>query len=135
MPTLLKKSDWDETRCQTGWNAVLPLKTKWKIRYLLNCRSLTRSMFAVGVFSNWWIIAGIAAMIAAQLLFTYAPLMNRLFHTAPISGAAWLHILAVAVTGYAVVGVEKWIRCRWANARAGAGLAHNPRTSNTRRSL
>ena len=33
MPTLLKKSDWDETRCQTGWNAVLPLKTKWKIRY------------------------------------------------------------------------------------------------------
>jgi cation-transporting P-type ATPase F len=38
--------------------------------YLLNCRSVTRSMFAVGVFTNWWLIAGIAAMVAAQLLFT-----------------------------------------------------------------
>jgi magnesium-transporting ATPase (P-type) len=90
--------------------------------YLLNCRSLTRSMFAVGVFSNWWILGGIAAMIAAQLLFTYAPVMNRLFHTAPISGLAWLHILAVAVAAYAVVGVEKWIRRRWARVRDGKEL-------------
>ena len=95
--------------------------------YLLNCRSLTRSMFAVGVFSNWWIIAGIAAMITAQLLFTYAPLMNRLFHTAPIRGAAWLHILAVAGAGYAVVGAEKWIRCRWAKSRESARLSSNPK--------
>ncbi len=103
--------------------------------YLLNCRSLTRSMFAVGVFSNWWIIAGIVAMIAAQILFTYAPVMNRLFHTAPISGAAWLHILAVGVVGYAVVGVEKWIRGRWATARGSARLAPDPITSNARTSL
>ena len=82
--------------------------------YLLNCRSLVHSMFAVGVFSNPWIYAGIAAMGAAQWLFTYAPIMNRLFHTAPISGQAWLRILAVAVAGYALVGVEKWIRRRWA---------------------
>jgi magnesium-transporting ATPase (P-type) len=85
--------------------------------YLLNCRSLTDSMFAVGVFSNRWIYAGIVAMVAAQLLFTYAPIMNRLFHTAPISGQAWLRILAVAVAGYALVGIEKWLRRRWAKAR------------------
>jgi cation-transporting P-type ATPase F len=62
--------------------------------YLLNCRSLTHSMFAVGVFSNLWIYAGIASMVAAQLLFTYAPIMNRLFHTAPQEAsrfaASWL---------------------------------------------
>jgi cation-transporting P-type ATPase F len=85
--------------------------------YLLNCRSLTHSMFAVGVFSNPWLYAGIAGMVAAQLLFTYAPIMNRLFHTAPISGQAWLRILAVAVAGYALVGIEKWIRRRWALSR------------------
>jgi len=96
--------------------------------YLLNCRSLVRSMFAVGIFSNLWIYAGIAAMVAAQLLFTYAPIMNRLFHTAPISGQAWLHILAVAVAGYAVVGVEKWIRVRWAKSREEARLSSNPKT-------
>jgi magnesium-transporting ATPase (P-type) len=91
--------------------------------YLLNCRSLTDSMFAVGVFSNPWIYAGIASMVAAQLLFTYAPIMNRLFHTAPISGQAWLRILAVAVAGYALVGIEKWIRRRWAMSRASIGAS------------
>ncbi len=80
--------------------------------YLLNCRSLTRSMFAVGVFSNPWLIAGVAGMVAAQLLFTYVPLMNRLFHTAPISAGAWLRILAVAVLAYAIVGLEKWVRSK-----------------------
>jgi magnesium-transporting ATPase (P-type) len=84
--------------------------------YLLNCRSLTDSMFAVGLFSNRWLYGGIAGMIAAQLLFTYAPIMNRLFHTAPISGDAWLRILAVAVAGYALVGIEKWIRRRFSMA-------------------
>jgi cation-transporting P-type ATPase F len=96
--------------------------------YLLNCRSLVHSMFAVGVFSNPWIYAGIAAMVVAQWLFTYAPIMNRLFHTAPISGQAWLRILAVAVAGYALVGVEKWIRRRWAKPRAEAGPSPAPGT-------
>jgi cation-transporting P-type ATPase F len=103
--------------------------------YLLNCRSLTHSMFAVGVFSNLWIYAGIASMVAAQLLFTYAPIMNRLFHTAPISGQAWLRILAVAVAGYALVGIEKWIRRRWAMSREDARFSPNLRTSNPRSRL
>jgi cation-transporting P-type ATPase F len=103
--------------------------------YLLNCRSLTRSMFAVGVFSNAWVFVGMAAMLAAQLLFTYAPVMNHLFHTAPISAGAWLRILVVAVAGYAIVGLEKWIRCRCAKAREGAWLSSNPKPSNMRKGL
>jgi cation-transporting P-type ATPase F len=89
--------------------------------YLLNCRSLTRSVFALGVFSNPWLLVGMGTMLLAQLLFTYAPLMNRLFQTAPVSGEAWTHILAVAVVGYAVVGLEKWIRCKWVKDRKSRG--------------
>jgi magnesium-transporting ATPase (P-type) len=103
--------------------------------YLLNCRSLTRSMFAVGVFSNWWLTAGIAAMITAQLVFTYAPVMNRLFQTAPISGEAWLRILAVALVAYPVVGMEKWIHSRWATAWHCMELSQNLNSSNTRRGV
>ena len=87
--------------------------------YLFNCRSLTRSMFAIGLFSNPWVLAGAAAMIGAQLLFTYAPFMNRLFHTAPISLESWLHVLAVAAFAYAVVGIEKWIRFHRSGDRRG----------------
>ncbi|MFW6032651.1 MAG: cation transporting ATPase C-terminal domain-containing protein, partial [Phycisphaeraceae bacterium] len=78
--------------------------------YLLNCRSLTRSMFAIGLMSNRWIWPGIAAMLAAQLLITYAPVMNRLFHTAPIPAVAWAGVVLVGVVVYAAVGLEKWLR-------------------------
>jgi magnesium-transporting ATPase (P-type) len=78
--------------------------------YLLNCRSLLHSMFRVGLFTNLWVFAGIAAMIAAQVLFTHAPIMNRLFHTAPLDGASWLYITGVGLAAYCVVEFEKWVR-------------------------
>ena len=49
-------------------------------------------------------------MVAAQLCFTYAPVMNRLFHSAPVSGASWLRILGVAAVVFVVVETEKWLR-------------------------
>ncbi len=75
--------------------------------YLLNCRSLRFSMFQLGLFSNLWIWGGIVAMAVAQLAFTYLPLMNQLFHTAPIGLMDWLPILAVGLVIYLVIGVEK----------------------------
>ncbi|MBT6456066.1 MAG: cation-transporting P-type ATPase [Chloroflexi bacterium] len=78
--------------------------------YLLNCRSLRYSMFQLGLFSNLWIWGGIAAMAMSQLLFTYSPLMNQLFHTAPIGLMDWLHILVVGVIIYLVINAEKTFR-------------------------
>ncbi len=75
--------------------------------YLLNCRSLRHSMFRLGLMSNPWIWVGILLMLASQLLFTYAPFMNRLFHTAPIAAAEWLPITAVGLAIYLVTGAEK----------------------------
>lgn len=80
--------------------------------YLLNCRSLRYSIFSIGVFTNMWIWVGIAAMATAQLLITYSPIMNQLFHTAPISLMDWARILAVGVFIYLVIGAEKWLRQR-----------------------
>lgn len=82
--------------------------------YLFNCRSLTNSMFQLGVFSNLWIWGGVVSMVALQLLFTYAPFMNRFFHSAPIGWDAWWRILLTAVVVYLIVGLEKWIRRKWA---------------------
>ena len=67
-------------------------------------------MFRLGVFSNPWIWAGIAAMTAVQLLFTYLPVMNQLFHTAPIGIIDWMYILAVGVIIYFIIGSEKTMR-------------------------
>jgi len=78
--------------------------------YLFNCRSLKHSVFAIGLFTNGWTIAGSLAMMGAQLLFTYAPVMNRLFHTAPIQSESWLRIVGVAAIAFVAVELEKWIR-------------------------
>ena len=56
-----------------------------ELTYLFNCRSLTRSMFKIGLFSNPWVLVGSGLMIVLQLLFTYAPFMNKVFHSAPIA--------------------------------------------------
>ncbi len=86
--------------------------------YLFNCRSLTRSMFALGLFSNRWILVGVGGMIALQLAFTYAPLMNRMLHSAPIGWDAWWRILLTGAAAYAIVGAEKWLRRWWMTHRS-----------------
>jgi cation-transporting ATPase F len=78
--------------------------------YLLNCRSLTHSMWSQGLFSNPFLIAGIAAMVVVQLVFTYVPLMNQLFHSAPIDLESWLRIGVIGLFAYTIVGLEKWLR-------------------------
>jgi Ca2+-transporting ATPase len=87
-----------------------------EIFYLLNCRSLTESMFRIGAFSNRWLFVSIGGMLLLQLLFTYLPAMNRLFSTAPIPLEAWTRIVAVGLAGYVVVEVEKAFR-RWSARR------------------
>lgn len=78
--------------------------------YLLNCRSLRLSIFSLGLFSNRWIWLGIIAMAMASLAFTYLPIMNQLFHTAPISLNDWLHIFVVGLIIHVVIACDKRIR-------------------------
>ena len=80
--------------------------------YLFNCRSLRYSMFRLGVFSNRWLILGVAGMALLQVLFTYVPTMNQLFGTAPIGVLEWGLILAGGLAIYLVVGTEKRLRRR-----------------------
>lgn len=92
--------------------------------YLFNCRSLTKSMFQLGLFSNPWLFGGVSLMIALQLLYTYLPAMNWMFHGAPISLGAWGRIVAAGFLVYLIVGFEKWIKRRMSiNKSAGHGIA------------
>ena len=52
--------------------------------YLFSCRSLTRSAWRIGLFSNRWIILGVTVQAIGQLAITYLPAMNTVFGTAPI---------------------------------------------------
>jgi cation-transporting ATPase F len=78
--------------------------------YLFSCRSLTRPVVRIGLFTNPAALGGAAAMIGAQLLFTYTPVMNRLFHTAPISLESWLRIVALGLGIFLAIELTKIIR-------------------------
>jgi len=83
-----------------------------KIGYLLNCRSLNNSLLSIGLFSNPWIWAGIATTITLQLGFTYLPLMNTIFGTAPLSVGDWWPIITAGVAMHIAIGSVKWIEKR-----------------------
>jgi magnesium-transporting ATPase (P-type) len=78
--------------------------------YLFSCRSLSRSVFSIGCFTNRLAVAGALAMVGLQMLFTYAPTMNLLFQTTPLDAKTWAAILAIALVSFLAVELEKWIR-------------------------
>ncbi len=75
--------------------------------YLLNCRSLTESVFRIGLFSNRYVYFGIAATLALQLAFVYVPALNRLFHTNPLDAADWIAPTVIALAGLPLITLEK----------------------------
>jgi len=78
--------------------------------YLFNCRSLTQSVFSLGFFSNPSLFGVAVVMLIFQMMFTYLPAMNFMFHSAPIGFGAWGRIVVVAIIISFTVGVEKWFR-------------------------
>jgi len=78
--------------------------------YLFNCRSLERPIFRMPFFSNPLALAGASLMVGLQLVFTYSPMMNALFQTAPLDWKAWALICGGGLLAFAAVELEKWLR-------------------------
>jgi len=81
-----------------------------EIFYLFSSRALLRPAWAVPLFSNMWLWAGIVAMLAVQFAFAHVPAINRLFHTAPLDASAWTRVLLAGAGVLMVVESEKAIR-------------------------
>jgi Ca2+-transporting ATPase len=81
--------------------------------YLFNCRSLRNSMFKIGVFSNPLIWLGTGLMVLLQVLFTYAPFMNKAFHTRPIDSIDWLFVLIPGIIIFFTIEIEKFLRIKY----------------------
>lgn len=77
--------------------------------YLFNCRSLRKPSFRLDPFSNHWLVGGVLLTIVLQLLFTYAPMMQAAFHSAPMGLHAWWLVLANSAMIYVIIeGVKAW---------------------------
>ncbi|TVS19911.1 MAG: cation-transporting P-type ATPase [Planctomycetaceae bacterium] len=81
-----------------------------QIAYLLNTRFFRAPSYTLqGLFGNRVVLLMIVIAIGLQLLFTYVPFMNQLFGTEPLEAMSWLYCLAVGLTVFVVVEIEKSI--------------------------
>ncbi len=81
-----------------------------EIGFLFNCRSLSRSSWSLGFFSNRWLLVGVAIMLLLQGLFTYLPAMQAVFGTTALTLEDWFRVLTAAAAITLVASVEKWLR-------------------------
>ncbi|MBN3032545.1 MAG: cation-translocating P-type ATPase [Candidatus Saganbacteria bacterium] len=75
-----------------------------QMAHVLNCRSLDRSVFQLGLFSNFYLALAVLATIVLQALVIYVPFLQFAFGTVPLDLIDWLLIGAVALTP--LIGVE-----------------------------
>ena len=81
-----------------------------QVFYLLNCRSLKNSIFAMGLWSNKTIYLGIGSIILLQGLYIYLPMMQTLFGSCQLSGSELVKATLVGATVLPLVSLEKWVR-------------------------
>ncbi|MEO9257233.1 MAG: cation-translocating P-type ATPase C-terminal domain-containing protein, partial [Crocinitomicaceae bacterium] len=60
-----------------------------------NCRSETRSLYELGLFSNRILIAVMGLVLALQSAIVYLPFMRQIFKTVPLTSHDWIIIIAI----------------------------------------
>jgi Ca2+-transporting ATPase len=76
--------------------------------YLFNCKRIMEPALGKGFFNNKFAFAAVGLLVFFQLLFTYLPIANILFQTAPLPPEGWLIPLAGGLLVFLIVEVEKW---------------------------
>ena len=77
-----------------------------------NSRSEYRSIFRINPLGNPFLFYSMIAAFFAQLAFIYAPPLQWVFRTVPLTGAEWLRILLVSASIIVVVEIDKLLRTR-----------------------
>jgi Ca2+-transporting ATPase len=83
-----------------------------QVAHVLNCRSADKSIFKIGIFSNFYLVLAILSTLALQVAVVYVPFFQYAFSTIPLAAADWLFILGIALTPVFFVELRKLIFSR-----------------------
>lgn len=92
---------------------AVAMRALGQLAYLFNCRFLSRSSLTADVLRGnpvvWW---SALALIALQLVYTYAPFMHDLFGSRPLAIWSWILPIVLSVVIFLAVEGLKVIRRR-----------------------
>jgi Ca2+-transporting ATPase len=72
-----------------------------------NCRSFSRSLFSIGIWTNMWLWLAVASQIVLLLLIVYLPVLQGPFNTYALDRADWIFSVFAASTVFIVVEIAK----------------------------
>ena len=78
-----------------------------------NCRSETQSIAQLGFFTNPWLIAATVFVLGLQVLLIYAPFMQLIFDTVPLSLQDWGLVFAISAPIVLFEELRKLCVRRW----------------------
>ncbi|MEX6502283.1 cation-transporting P-type ATPase [Pseudomonas zhanjiangensis] len=85
-----------------------------EMAYLLSSRHIYASVLdREGLLGNPLVLLAIAACLGLQLLYTYAPPLQRLFGSTALAAGEWLRVLLAGVLLLAAAELEKRLIRRW----------------------
>ena len=88
-----------------------------EVFYLFSIRYLDASSLGLQPLKGTpAVLIAVAVVVSLQLLFTYAPFMERFFDTRPVDFVHGVEIIGIGLALFVALELEKWIRRRW-NAR------------------
>jgi magnesium-transporting ATPase (P-type) len=92
-------------------NATLLVMVLFENAHLVNCRSETRSAFALPLKRSPLLLAGTLTALFVHLLAMHWPPVQSLLDVAPVSGREWIVLMAVAATILPAIEIHKaWCR-------------------------
>jgi len=80
--------------------------------HVLAIRSDRESLFSQGLFSNMPLLGAFALTFALQMATIYAPVLNPIFKTEPLSMRELALTLAMSSVVFFAVEIEKFVRRR-----------------------
>lgn len=78
--------------------------------HLLAIRSENQSFFRLGMFSNRPLIAAVSLVLILQIVITYVPFLQEIFHTEALTVNEFIAVGILSVLVFFVVEIEKAFR-------------------------
>jgi len=116
--TLYLFSRYFETDLAKGWTIALTTMAIFQWFNAWNCRSESKSIFQMNPFSNKFLVGATAIVISLQFAAVYAPFLQKVLHTAPLSLSEWLVIIPIAASIVFVEEIRKFFYRRKASIPA-----------------